>query len=69
MDTDFLKQMTGAPMTPEAWKEQLDRHARFVKEARPSAGSSWQVLDVSGMPLAMWQGYSTDDSSTSSSAT
>lgn len=61
MDSKLMAQLTGAPISPEAWKDQLVRHARFVKEARPSAGSSWQVLDVSGMPLALWQGYSTDD--------
>lgn len=48
------------PMTPEAWAAALAEHEVFVRRARPGWGNGWQVLDVSGLPLAVWQGVTAD---------
>lgn len=60
MSPDFIAQLTGAPLSPEAWRALLAKHQRFLRDTRPGASQRWQVLDVSGLPLAMWPG-STED--------
>jgi uncharacterized protein YjbI with pentapeptide repeats len=61
MDREFLAQLTQAPMPEAEWRALLERHERFVRATRPGAGTRWQVLDVSGLPLAMWGGGQHDD--------
>ena len=61
LDRELIARLTQAPMSPEAWRALLERHGSFVRQTRPSASSGWQVLDVAGMPLAMWTGGQSDD--------
>lgn len=61
LDGALAARLTGAPLTAEAWGALLERHQRFVRQARPGAGDRWQVLDVAGLPLALWSGGQSDD--------
>lgn len=61
LDPALVAKLTGAPLTAEAWRALLERHERFVRRTRPGSGNAWQVLDVSGLPLALWQGAQSED--------
>lgn len=61
MDRELISTLTEAPMPVEQWRALLTKHEQFVRRTRPSSGSSWQVIDVSGLPLALWNGGQDDD--------
>lgn len=56
IDPELLGRLSSAPMSAEAWRAALVEHEAFVRGARPGAGSRWQVLEVAGLPLAVWTG-------------
>lgn len=56
IDPDLLGRLGSAPMSAEAWRAALGEHEAFVRGARPGASSRWQVLEVAGLPLAVWSG-------------
>jgi uncharacterized protein YjbI with pentapeptide repeats len=62
MDPDFLAKLTGgrSPMSAEEWAAALAEHETFVRHARPGWGNRWQVLDVAGLPLAVWEGVTSE---------
>jgi len=60
IDPALLDRLRGAPMGAEALRTALAEHEQFVRATRPGAGSRWQLLDVSGLPLAVWTGGTSD---------
>ncbi|MCB9762489.1 MAG: pentapeptide repeat-containing protein [Alphaproteobacteria bacterium] len=60
MDHGFAWSLAASNSPPDDWDEQLARHRAFVDALRAETGSpgwgQWQVLEVSGMPLGLWQG-------------
>lgn len=60
IDRELVARMTQPALTPDAWAALLARHQRFVQAARPSASQRWQLLEVAGLPLAMWPGGNDD---------
>lgn len=61
LDASLLASLTQPPLSAEAWRALLERHESFVRQTRPSAATRWQVLDVAGLPLALWTGAQSDD--------
>ncbi|MDP1915476.1 MAG: pentapeptide repeat-containing protein [Myxococcales bacterium] len=59
IDPDLLTRLTGAPMSADAWRAALTAHETFVRAASPRE-NHWQVLEVAGLPLAMWTGGGTE---------
>lgn len=59
IDRELLARLTRPPMTREEWQAALDAHDEFVRAAAPGWGSGFQVLTVSGLPLAVWRGRPT----------
>lgn len=60
IDPELLGRLRGAPLGAEEWRTALAEHEKFVRATRPGASSRWQVLDVSGLPLAVWTGGSSE---------
>ncbi|MFZ5439898.1 MAG: pentapeptide repeat-containing protein [Myxococcota bacterium] len=60
LDPQLIARLTGAPLSAEAWAALVARHQRFIRDTRPGASQRWQVLDVSGLPLALWPGATED---------
>ncbi|MFV8749696.1 pentapeptide repeat-containing protein [Nannocystaceae bacterium ST9] len=56
IDHAFLRSMTQSPMSAEDWRRCLDEHAAFLDSCQYARWGSWQVLSVSGLPLAVWDG-------------
>lgn len=56
IDKDLIARLTAPPMSREAWEQALLDHAEFVRDVKPAWGSGFQLLDVSGLPLAVWKG-------------
>lgn len=60
IDPETIAKLRGAPLSAEAWSERLAEHELFVRDARPGWGNRWQTLEVSGLPLAVWQGVTSE---------
>ena len=60
IEPDTIARLRGPPLAAEAWSELLAEHEVFVRHARPGWGNRWQVLEVSGLPLAVWDGVQSD---------
>jgi len=58
IDHAFLRSMTQAPMSADDWKRCVADHAVFLDSCENIRWGRWQVLSVSGLPLAIWQGGS-----------
>jgi hypothetical protein len=56
IDHAFLRDMTRTPMTADAWQQLVDGHAEFLDSCQSTRWGTWQVLVVSGLPLAVWLG-------------
>lgn len=55
IEPDLLTRLTGEPMSADAWRAALTEHETFVRAASPRS-NHWQVLEVAGLPLAVWTG-------------
>lgn len=60
IDHDFLRSLARAPMPLAEWQDHLRAHAEFLDGCAGSSWGSWQVLSVSGLPLAVWMGPSSE---------
>ena len=60
IDKEWIARLTRPPMSREAWEQALDEHAEFVRDAKPGWGSGFELLSVSGLPLAVWTGNPTE---------
>ncbi|MFT3711381.1 MAG: pentapeptide repeat-containing protein [Archangium sp.] len=62
MDPELLAKLTaGRPtMSAEEWANALAEHETFVRHVRPGWGQRWQVLEVAGLPLAVWEGRTSE---------
>lgn len=47
-------------MSAEDWAALLTDHATFLRHARPGSNGRWQVVDVAGLPLGIWEGPSSE---------
>lgn len=56
IDHAFLRDMTRTPMAADEWQRLVDDHAAFLDSFEYRRSGSWQVLIVSGLPLAVWLG-------------
>lgn len=56
MDRALIARFTRPPLTQEAWEAALLAHADFVRAAAPSWGSTFTVMEVSGLPMAVFRG-------------
>lgn len=56
IDREMIAALTRPPMSREAWEQALLDHAEFVRDVKPAWGSKFEVLSVSGLPLAVWKG-------------
>lgn len=56
IDRALLDSLRRPPMSRDEWQQALDEHAEFVRDVKPAWGSGFEVLDVSGLPLAVWRG-------------
>lgn len=56
IDRELIARLTRPPMSREAWEAALLAHAEFVRAVRPGWGSGFELLSVSGLPLAVWKG-------------
>lgn len=56
IDKEWVARLTRPPMSRDEWELALAAHAEFVREVKPSWGSGYQLLSVSGLPLAVWRG-------------
>jgi hypothetical protein len=60
IDHAMLRTLTRTPMSLTEWKERLAAHATFLDASAGASWGRWQVLVVSGLPLAVWDGPSAD---------
>lgn len=60
IEPDFLARLTGAPMSEDEWRAALAAHETFARAASPRK-NHWQVLEVAGLPLAVWTGGGAED--------
>lgn len=56
IDRELIARLTRPPMSREAWEAALLAHDEFVRDAKPAWGSGFELLSVSGLPLAVWKG-------------
>lgn len=57
IDHDLLRILVPPPLDPEEWKQRLRAHEEFLHAIGSTPwGCGWQVLDLSGLPLAVWEG-------------
>lgn len=60
IDRDLIASLTRPPMSRDEWEQALLDHAEFVRDVKPGWGSGFQILSVSGLPLAVWTGNPSD---------
>lgn len=60
LDPRLVASLTGPPLEPDAWHALLARHQVFIRRTRPGASQRWQVVEVAGLPLAIWPGGGDD---------
>jgi uncharacterized protein YjbI with pentapeptide repeats len=56
IDRELIARLTQPPMSREDWEAALLAHAEFVRDVKPGWGSRFELLSVSGLPLAVWTG-------------
>lgn len=60
IDHALLRSLTQTPMPLEEWKAHVRAHAAFLDGCAGQSWGRWQVLSVSGLPLAVWNGPSSE---------
>jgi uncharacterized protein YjbI with pentapeptide repeats len=56
IDRGAVEQLRQPPITAAAWRSIVRDHDEFVATAKPGIFGKWQVLEVAGLPLAVWGG-------------
>lgn len=56
IDRALIASLRRPPMSPAEWEQALEDHAEFVRDIKPGWGSGFEILEVSGLPLAVWRG-------------
>jgi hypothetical protein len=56
IDRGAIDQLRQSPITADVWRSIVRDHEEFVATAKPNIFGKWQVLEVSGLPLAVWGG-------------